>query len=241
MPAVDCLLPARLSSSRFPGKPLALIAGVPLVVRAARRALAARCFSRVVVVCEDEEIAEVCRAWEIESLVTPIFPTGTDRVAWAAGRLDSEWVVNLQGDEPVFPTDILTEIVKIMPTDSDALWTCAEAASLTSDDLTDSDIVKICLEHPASEVSGAFDFHRELPPELVATSRIHVGLYAGRRDVLERFAALAQTPREEARRIEPLRALDNGMAVRALVRDMPRLAVDRPEHVGQVERVLAGG
>lgn len=238
MPAVDCLLPARLSSSRFPGKPLVSIAGVPLVVRAARRALAARCFSRVVVVCEDEEIAEVCRAWEIESLVTPGFPTGTDRVAWAAGRLGSEWVVNLQGDEPVFPADVLTEIVKLLPADRDALWTCAEAAPLTSDDLTDPDIVKICLGDLTDSVGRAFDFHRELPSELVPASRIHVGLYAGRREMLERFATLAQTPREETRRIEPLRALDNGMAVRALVRDMPRIAVDRPEHVGQVEAVL---
>ncbi|MEN9352995.1 MAG: hypothetical protein RL318_320 [Fibrobacterota bacterium] len=238
MVAVDCLLPARLSSSRFPGKPLALIAGVPLVVRAAGCALAARCFSKVVVVCEDEEIAEVCRQWGIDSLVTPVFPTGTDRVAWAAGQLDSQWVVNLQGDEPVFPSGILTEIVKLLPTDPDALWTCAEAKGLTTEDLTDPDIVKICLEDPAREVSGAFDFHRELPADLVATSRIHVGLYAGRCEVLERFASLAQTPREEARRIEPLRALDNGMAVRALVRDMPRLAVDRPEHVAQVERWL---
>lgn len=236
---VDCILPARLGSSRFPGKPLVPIAGIPLVVRATRCALAARCFSRVLVACEDEAIAETCRAWGIEALTTPPFPTGTDRVAWAAGRIGSQWVVNLQGDEPVFPTEVLTEIVKLLPTAPDALWTCAEAQPLSAGDLTDPDIVKICLEDPAAEVSGAFDFHRELPPDLVAASRIHVGLYAGRTEVLERFASLAQTPREEARRIEPLRALDHGIPVRALVRAMPRVAVDRPEHVAQVERALA--
>lgn len=238
---VDCILPARLGSSRFPGKPLVLIAGIPLVVRAARCALAARCFSRVVVACEDELIAETCRAWGIDALVTPAFPTGTDRVAWAAGRIGSQWVVNLQGDEPVFPTDVLTEIVKLLPTAPGALWTCAEAQPLCADNLTDPDIVKICLEDPATGVSAAFDFHRELPFDLIATSRIHVGLYAGRREVLERFASLAQTPREEARRIEPLRALDHSIPVRALVRAMPRVAVDRPEHITQVERALAEG
>jgi 3-deoxy-manno-octulosonate cytidylyltransferase (CMP-KDO synthetase) len=192
----------------------------------------------VVVACEDEEIAATCRSWSIEALVTPPFPTGTDRVAWAAGRIGSEWVVNLQGDEPVFPIRILTEIARLLPTAPDALWTCAEAAPLKPSDLTDPDVVKICLENLTDSVTNALDFHRELPSELVASSRIHVGLYAGRREVLERFAAMPQTPREEARRIEPLRALDNGMTVRALVRDMPRVAVDRPEHVRQVEAEL---
>lgn len=235
---IDCILPARLGSSRFRGKPLVEIAGIPLVVRAARQAQAALCFSRVLVACEDEEIARVCRAWEIETLVTPPFPTGTDRVAWAAGQVGSEWVVNLQGDEPLFPAHILTEIVRLLPTDPDALWTCAENAPLSEAELSDPDVVKICLSEPTCTVSGAFDFHRELPTELVPDSRIHVGLYAGRREVLERFAALVQTPREEARRIEPLRALDHGIAVRALVGDMPRIAVDRPEHVAQVEAAL---
>lgn len=235
---VDCILPARLGSSRFPGKPLVEIAGIPLVVRAARCAQAALCFSRVLVACEDEAIAEVCRAWDIEALVTPAFPTGTDRVAWAAGRIGSEWVVNLQGDEPVFPTEVLAEIVRLLPTAPEALWTCAEASPLSDEDLTDPDIVKICLGDVTDSVAEAFDFHRALPAELVPVSRIHVGLYAGRREVLERFSSLAQTPCEEERRIEPLRALDNGMAVRALVRDMPRVAVDRPEHIAQVEAML---
>lgn len=235
---VDCILPARMGSSRFPGKPLVEIAGIPLVVRAARVASGAGCFARVLVACEDEVIASTCRAWGIEALVTPPFPTGTDRVAWAAGQLGSEWVVNLQGDEPVFPSAILTEIVQLLPTDPDALWTCAEDAPLAEAELADPDVVKICLSEPDAVVSAASDFHRELPTDLVGTARVHVGLYAGRREVLERFAALAQTPREEVRRIEPLRALDHGIAVRALVRDMPRVAVDRPEHVAQVEARL---
>jgi 3-deoxy-manno-octulosonate cytidylyltransferase (CMP-KDO synthetase) len=237
---VDCILPARLSSTRFPGKPLALVAGVPLVVRAARQALAAGCFARVAVACEDREIASVCGECGIEALVTPQFPTGTDRVAWAARQMGSQWVVNLQGDEPLFPPEVLTEIVKLLPSCPEALWTCAEGSPLTEEDLTDPDIVKIRLEDLTGTVTEALDFHRALPPELVAASRVHVGLYAGRREVLERFASLPQTAREEARRIEPLRALDNGMRVRALVRDIPRIAVDRPEHIDQVERRLAG-
>lgn len=231
-------MPARLGSSRFPGKPLVPIAGIPLVVRAARCAQAACCFSRVLVACEDEEIAATCRTWGIEALVTPPFPTGTDRVAWAAGQIGSEWVVNLQGDEPVFPLRILTEIVRLLPSAPDSLWTCAEAAPPSAADLTDPDIVKICLKTLDRDTGCATDFHRDLPPDLVPTARVHVGLYAGRREVLERFAGLPQPPCEQERRIEPLRALANGIEVRALVRNMPRVAVDRPEHIAQVEAAL---
>jgi 3-deoxy-manno-octulosonate cytidylyltransferase (CMP-KDO synthetase) len=236
--AVDCLLPARLGSSRFPGKPLALISGVPLVVRAARQALAAGCFARVAVVTEDDEIVTACRNWKIESLKTPSFPTGTDRVAWAAQSLGSEWVVNLQGDEPLFPPQALQEAAEHVVQDPQALWTCAQAAPLSDAELADPDVVKICLDCPEAGESSAFDFRRELPLELRPRARVHVGLYAGSVRALARFAALEQPPVELNRRIEPLRALDAGMAVRALVRNLPRMAVDRPEHVAQVEAVL---
>jgi len=215
-----------------------LINGVPLVVRAARQALAAKCFARVVVVTEDDAIVAACRTWTVEALKTPPFPTGTDRVAWAAQVLGSEWVVNLQGDEPIFPPQALRDVAACLPEDPEVLWTCAQAAPLTAAELADPDIVKICLEHPEAPVSLATDFHRTLPQGLESCARVHVGLYAGSAQALARFGALPQPPVELERRIEPLRALEAGMAVRALVRDLPRVAVDRPEHVAQVEAAL---
>jgi len=149
------------------------------VVRAARQALAADCFARVVVVAEDDAIVVACRRWKIEALKTPPFPTGTDRVAWAAQVLGSEWVVNLQGDEPLFPPQTLRDVATCLPEDSEALWTCAQAAPLTAAELADPDVVKICLEHPGSPVSLATDFHRALPQALESCARVHVGLYAG--------------------------------------------------------------
>jgi len=232
MPDVVCVVPARMASSRFPGKPLVDIAGVPLVVRSARRALAAQCFSRVLVATPDEEIVQVCERHGLDTLVTPDFSTGTDRVAWVAGRLGVDWVLNLQGDEPVFPISLLQDLAKRLPTDPKALWTAADTV-LSPADRADPDVVKIRLD--TGDPADALDFRREITPD-PAGSRwaVHVGVYGGSREALERFSSLPAPAEEIQRRIEPLRALFNGMRVRAVTGHWPRAAVDRREHISTV-------
>ncbi len=259
MNEVTCVVPARMSSSRFPGKPLVDIAGIPLVVRSAHRALAANCFAKVVVATEDQVIVDACAAHGIASLLTPSFPTGTDRVAWAARQLDAPWVLNLQGDEPVFPLDLLRDLCELLPTDPTALWTAADTA-LGESDRTDDDVVKIefssdpalsplAPEAPCRpstplrerQVANALDFFRQLPPD--ARSRnfaIHVGVYGGSLQALTRFASLPVPRIETDRRIEPLRALAAGMPVRARKGSWPRAAIDRREHISTVLEMLEG-
>jgi len=232
MPDVVCVVPARMASSRFPGKPLVDIAGVPMVVRSARRAVAAECFSRVVVATPDAEIVEVCDRHGLDTLLTPDFSTGTDRVAWAAGRLEADWVLNLQGDEPVFPIPLLRELARLFPDDPDALWTAADLV-LSPGDRDDPDVVKISLG--ASDPADALDFHREIPRGSTGTRwAVHVGVYGGSREALELFASLPAPLEEAERRIEPLRALAHGMRVRAVTGHWPRAAVDRREHISTV-------
>jgi 3-deoxy-manno-octulosonate cytidylyltransferase (CMP-KDO synthetase) len=238
MTPVTCIVPARMASTRFPGKPLVDIGGLPLVVRSARRALAANCFAQVVVATEDPIIAETCAGYNLESILTPTFPTGTDRVAWAAHQLQCPWVINLQGDEPVFPLDLLRDLCDQLPTDPSALWTAADTA-LTEADRTDDDVVKI--ELGEGDPAQALDFFRTLPAD--ASSRnfaIHVGVYGGSLEALSRFAALPVPPLETLRRIEPLRALAAGMPVRARKGSWPRAAIDRREHISTVLRMLEG-
>jgi 3-deoxy-manno-octulosonate cytidylyltransferase (CMP-KDO synthetase) len=232
MPDVVCVVPARMASSRFPGKPLVDIAGVPLVVRSARRATAAQCFSKVVVATEDREIVEVCATHGLEALLTPKFPTGTDRVAWAAEKLAADWVLNLQGDEPIFPISLLQDLAQLLPTDPTALWTAADIA-LSATDRLDPDVVKIALD--TGVPADALDFHRSIPTDSVHSEwAVHVGVYGGSRETLSRFAALPVPPQELERRIEPLRALAHGMRVCALTGHWPRAAVDRREHISTV-------
>lgn len=230
-----CVVPARMASSRFPGKPLVDLDGVPMVVRSARRALEAGCFQHVVVATEDPEIVEVCRSHGLETLLTPSFPTGTDRVAWAALRIGCGWVVNLQGDEPLFPLSLLRDLVACLPSDPSALWTAADL-ELPPGDLDDTDVVKIFLGPPHDGIARAEDFHREgrERPETGGMAAVHVGVYAGSLQAFARFSALEPSARELHRAIEPLRALDAGMAVKAVVGKWKRVAVDRMEHISKV-------
>lgn len=232
MTEIVCVVPARMASSRFPGKPLVDIAGVPLVVRSARRAIAAECFSRVVVATEDREIVEVCGNHGLEAILTPGFPTGTDRVAWAAVKLNAEWVLNLQGDEPLFPIELLRELAQRLPTDAHVLWTAADLA-LSDADRSDPDVVKIRIG--PGDPADALDFQRSIPTDSVEGPwAVHVGVYGGSRETLSRFAALPPPPRELERRIEPLRALAHGMGVRVKTGHWTRAAVDRREHISTV-------
>lgn len=299
IPGMVCVVPARMSSSRFPGKPLVDIDGIPLVVRSAQRGRDAECFERVVIASEDREIVTVAREHGFEALLTPSFETGTDRVAWAGRELGARHVVNLQGDEPLFPLDLLRDLARRLPSDPDALWTAADLG-LTEDDRADEDVVKIRLSgeieaggtrwsRPAAPVGrgnsrpaelqvdgardlrnrenavfadfdfpvpvalegqsaktnvstrDALDFHRVLPPGIEGDLAVHVGVYAGSTALLGRFSDLPQTDRERSRRIEPLRALDHGIAVRAVIGRWDRAAVDRKEHISRVLEVLRRG
>lgn len=217
-------------------------------MRSARRGLRAGCFARVVVASEDREIVDVARGFGLEALLTPVFETGTDRVAWAGRALGARHVVNLQGDEPVFPLDLLRELAAMVPTDPGALWTAADLA-LSDAERVDDDVVKIVLEPVDGDapdarterIRSAFDFHRSLPPSCRGEIAVHVGVYAGSVALLERFGGLARTDLERARRIEPLRALEAGIAVRAVAGRWDRAAVDRKEHISRVLDVLRRG
>ncbi len=234
---VTCVVPARMASTRFPGKPLVDIGGLPMVVRSARRALEANCFARVVVATEDQVVVDACAAHGLESIRTPTFPTGTDRVAWAAAQLNAPWVLNLQGDEPVFPLDLLRDLCVLLPTDPDALWTAADT-NLSDADRRDEDVVKIELTPGASDeqnIADALDFFRLLPADGAARRwAVHVGVYGGSQAALARFAALPVPAAETERRIEPLRALAHGQRVRARVGTWTRAAIDRKEHISLV-------
>ena len=227
-----------MSSSRFPGKPLVDVGGVPLVVRSARRAVAAGCFQRVVVATEDPEIVRACEAHGLEARLTPVFPTGTDRVAWTARELSFPFAVNLQGDEPVFPLDLLRDLARLVASDPDSLWTAADLA-LTGSDIADPDVVKILLG--PGDPADALDFHRELPePPPPGIPAVHVGVYGGSSEALSRFAGLPRPPSEETRKIEPLRALAHGMRVRTRTGRWARAAVDRREHISRVLDLMEG-
>jgi 3-deoxy-manno-octulosonate cytidylyltransferase (CMP-KDO synthetase) len=234
------VIPARFEASRFPGKPLAPIAGVPMIRRVWEGTRSAKRVERVVVATDDRRIAEVCLGFGAEVVETSsAHPTGTHRVAEVAGSLASGIVVNVQGDEPLIEGDVIDAVIGALDEDPEAsMATVAHSAGAEA--LEDPNRVKVVLDRHGY----ALYFSRACIPAVRDRSRPvhtwqHVGLYAYRREFLLRFLELAPTPAEQAEELEQLRALEHGIRIRvATVEGWRSLPVDVPADVERVEARL---
>ena len=236
------IIPARYAATRFPGKPLAPIAGVPMVQRVWEGARRAKGLERVLVATDDARIAAVCEGFGAEvALTRPDHPTGTDRLAEVAASLAAEVVVNIQGDEPLIEGYVVDAALEALAEDAQAPMSTVVHPARPAD-LDDPNRVKVVLDRQGR----ALYFSRSRIPylrEADAPPRYwqHVGLYAYRRPFLLRFVGLERTPAERSEGLEQLRALEHGFAIRcAVVEGWRSLPVDVPEDVAAVEAHLAG-
>ena len=240
------LIPARLGSTRLPDKPLAMIAGAPMIVQVWRRAREAA-VGPVVVACAEPAIAEAVQAAGGEAVLTdPALPSGTDRIFAALQAVDPERrfqrVVNLQGDLPTLDPIAVRQVLEPL----EALGTdMATLANATEDehDLRDPNVVKAVVSFAADrpELGRALYFTRATAPSGPGPVWHHIGIYAFTRDALERFAALQPSPLEQRERLEQLRALENGMSIGVrLVAAVP-FGVDTPADLEKARRILESG
>ena len=240
------LIPARLGSTRLPDKPLAMIAGAPMIVQVWRRAREAA-VGPVVVACAEPAIAEAVQAAGGEAVLTdPALPSGTDRIFAALQAVDPERrfqrVVNLQGDLPTLDPIAVRQVLEPL----EALGTdMATLANATEDehDLRDPNVVKAVVSFDADrpELGRALYFTRATAPSGPGPVWHHIGIYAFTRDALERFAALQPSPLEQRERLEQLRALENGMSIGVrLVAAVP-FGVDTPADLEKARRILEAG
>ncbi len=239
-PRVVAVIPARWASSRFPGKPLAEIAGDPMIAHVVRRASEASTVSHVIVATDDERIAGAARAAGAEAVMTGDCPSGTDRVAEAiAGRDEWDVVVNVQGDEPLLSGENIDVLVEGLLADEEAgLSTLCRP--LEPDRVDDPNAVKV-----VRDANGrALYFSRSPIPyprsreDAAPLWRLHLGIYGFRRDLLERFVKLEPSPLERAEALEQLRALENGIPILVLDAPHPAFGVDTPEDLLRVEEIL---
>jgi 3-deoxy-manno-octulosonate cytidylyltransferase (CMP-KDO synthetase) len=236
------VIPARYQASRFPGKPLAVIAGVSMIERVWRGARSAKSLQRVVVATDDERIADACRSFGAEVALTRAdHQSGTDRIAEVAAQLDCDVVVNVQGDEPLIEGFAIDAAVAALAEDPEVpIATLVHAAE--ADALADPNRVKVVLDRRGRALyfsRSAIPFARDAGSAQRCWQ--HVGLYAYRRDFLLRFAALPPTPAERAEGLEQLRALEHGFPIRcAVIEGWTSAAVDVPEDVARIEARLAG-
>lgn len=229
--AFTVIIPARMKSTRLPEKPLKLIEGVPMVVRVAQTAQRSGA-SRVVVATDHEKILDACRAAGVEALLTQEnHPTGTDRLAEAVEKLglaDDEVVVNVQGDEPLMPSEIVDAVAELLISRPACAMSTAAHTIHDIESFMNPNVVKVALDHEGNAVTfsrapipwprDAFRADRTKLPEGFAPLH-HLGLYAYRVRFLKRFPTLPQAPLEEIESLEQLRALYYGEKIAVLVLD----------------------
>ncbi len=244
MPNPLVLIPARMQAARLPGKPLADIAGAPMIVQVWRRATEAR-IGPVAVATDSPEIADAVRqAGGLVVMTREDHPSGSDRIAEAAASLDPEGrhdiVVNVQGD---FPTIQFRSITAVIGPLSDPAVDIATLAFRITDERerADPDVVKAVGTEVGPNRLRALYFTRATAPSGEGPLLHHVGLYAYRRAALTRFVALPPSRLEQRERLEQLRALEAGMRIDiAVIADQP-FGVDNPHHLERARAMLSGG
>jgi 3-deoxy-manno-octulosonate cytidylyltransferase (CMP-KDO synthetase) len=237
------VIPSRMASSRLPGKPLADIHGLPMIVHVLHRARGAA-IGPVAVACAEPAIAEAVRAaGGLAVLTDPALPSGSDRVHAALAVLDPQGrhdvVVNLQGDLPTMPPAHLRAVLAPLADPAVDIATLvapvrdgAEAAAAS--------VVKVaCAFAPEQTVAPALYFSRAPIPFGDGTLWHHIGVYAWRRAALARFVALPESPLERREKLEQLRALEAGMRIACARVDHAPFGVDTPEDLQRARRTLA--
>jgi 3-deoxy-manno-octulosonate cytidylyltransferase (CMP-KDO synthetase) len=239
------VIPARHASTRFPGKPLALIAGRPLLQHVVERCRQATSLGEVVVATDDERIARAARSWCRVELTSSEHPSGTDRIAEVARRVPCDAVVNIQGDEPLIEPRVIDAVAAAL---SGAAMATAATPLREPSEYDNPNVVKVVVN---SAGRALYFSRRTIPCVRDAASRPvaeqlaafpflkHVGLYGYWRQTLLQLVGWPVSPLEAAERLEQLRALENGIEIAVVRVDYASVGVDVPEDVARVERLLA--
>ena len=236
------IIPARMASTRLPGKPLADINGVPMIVEVWKRAVSSN-IGHVLVAAAENAIANAIREAGGDAMVTePRLPSGSDRIAAALALRDSakrfDYVVNLQGDLPTIDPLAVQRCLAGLTNGSVDIATIA-AQIHDEADIANPNIVKaIAPLDGEREVAYARDFVRVVDADMHAPFWHHIGVYAYRRAALERFVTLPLSAREKDRSLEQMRALDNGMKIAVVKVDTVPLGVDTPADLEIARRML---
>ena len=252
------LVPARMASTRLPDKPLADLAGLPMVVRVARQAARSRA-RRVVVAADDARVLDACRQHGVEAVLTRAdHASGSDRLAEACTLLGldgSDIVVNVQGDEPLIDPALVRQCADLLETDGDAVVATAAHAITDVADFANPNVVKVVLDAKFRALyfsraplpwwrDGSAPGRPALPPagaQEIGALR-HIGLYAYRAGYLRTFPTLAMAPLERLESLEQLRVLWHGERIVVhIAPHAPPGGVDTAEDLARVRALLAAG
>ena len=234
-----CVIPARYSSTRLPGKPLADIAGKPMIQHVYERASLAKSPRTVLVATDHELVYEKIMQFGGEVIMTsPDHPTGTDRLAEVAEKFpEVDLIINVQGDEPLIPPEIIDQLAAVFAGSED-LQMATLMTEMDASEYNAPSAVKV-----VTDLQGyALYFSRSIIPYPRNDAGVpiykHIGIYAYRRDFLLTYAKLSPTPLEQTESLEQLRALEHGYRIKVLKTDFKSIGVDTMEDLEKVNRIL---
>ena len=236
------MIPARMASTRLPGKPMADIAGKPMIVQVMLRAVEAD-IGRVVVATDAQEVFEAVQDHSGEAIMTrEDHPSGSDRIFEALQSADPqgdvETIINVQGDLPTIDPKSIRASVAPLEVSEVSLATLTTEIVL-EEEKTNPNVVKLIGTPVGENQLQALYFSRATAPWGDGPLFHHIGLYAWRRSALERFVVLPPSPLERREKLEQLRALENGMRIDAAIVDTVPLGVDTPEDLERARKLLA--
>ena len=238
------VIPARFASTRFPGKPLHLIAGKPLLQHVVERCQRARALDEIIVATDDTRIAEVARNFCRVELTSAEHPSGTDRIAEVMQRVAGDAAVNIQGDEPLIDPAVIDAVAEAL---AGAPMSTAATAIRDAGEYENPNVVKVVVNTAGRALyfsRRTIPFVREAASRPVAEQLAafpflkHLGIYGYQRETLLRLVRFPVSPLEAAEKLEQLRALENGIEIAVVRVAHDSVGVDVPADVARVERLL---
>jgi 3-deoxy-manno-octulosonate cytidylyltransferase (CMP-KDO synthetase) len=239
------IIPARYGSTRFPGKPLALIAGKPLIQRVVEQCHKAKSLSDVIVATDDDRIFNAAKKFCHVEMTAANHPSGSDRIAEVAAKISCDAVVNIQGDEPMIEPAVIDAVANAL---AKSEMSTAATRIKNPDEVDNPNVVKVVV----NAAGHALYFSRRTIPyvreaassstseQLAAFAFLkHLGIYGYRRGTLLRLVKFPVSPLENAEKLEQLRALENGIEIAVVPVDYDSTGVDAPEDVAKVEKILS--
>lgn len=236
---IACVIPARYGSTRLPGKPLADIAGKPMIQRVYERVCGATKTQETIVATDDQRVYDtVIKFGGKVTMTAATHPTGTDRLAEVAEQHpDYDVIINVQGDEPLIDPTLIDQLATIFTEHPDTVMATV-GTPLEEDEYNDPAAVKVV----CNQLGNAMYFSRSLIPyprhNFINPPLKHIGIYAYGRDFLKTYAAMKPTPAEETESLEQLRALENGYTIKVIKSSSRFVGVDTPEDLERVNRIF---
>jgi 3-deoxy-manno-octulosonate cytidylyltransferase (CMP-KDO synthetase) len=244
-PNVLVVIPARHASSRFPGKPLAVIAGKPMIQHVVERVRIAKLPSRIVVATEDQRIKDAVEKFGAEAILTRHdHRTGTDRVAEVAAHLPAEIYINVQGDEPLINPGTVDAVAAAMAEDESIQLATPCSAITHQNEIMDPNVVKVVQDFDANALyfsRAPIPWVRDTGAKVAASHCKHIGLYGYRRAALLEYPTLPPGELERIEQLEQLRWLENGFRIHMVETEYDAVSVDVPADVERVEKLLSAG